>query len=61
MKRIYGIYKGVKFKIDKFFYAEVLEEYEINCARVFCPKEISCDECPLGDEGSYKIEEFEIV
>lgn len=50
----------VKFEIDKFFYVEVLGEEEINCDRVFCPK-VSCDECPLGDEGSHKIKEFEIV
>lgn len=60
MAMIYATCENTKFKIDKYFYLEVLEECKIDCDRVFCPKGISCSECPLGDEELHKIESFEI-
>lgn len=60
MKTIYVTCENVKFKIDKFFYLEVLEECKINCDRVFCPKDISCSECPLGDEELNNVDLFEM-
>lgn len=59
-KVIYGTCNDVKFKIDKDFYIDALEESEINCNRVFCPKRMICSECPLGDEEKHKVDNFEI-
>ena len=60
MTTMYVICENTKFKVDKFFYLEVIEECKISCDSVFCPKRISCSECPLGDEELHKVELFEI-